>query len=28
MKRGSQEEVLIENFRPARYLIDALAGGR
>ena len=28
MKRGSQEEVLIENFRPARYLMDALAKGR
>jgi hypothetical protein len=28
MKRGSQEEVLIEDFRPARYLMDALAKGR
>jgi len=28
MKRGNQSEVLIENFRPARYLMDALAGGR
>jgi len=28
MKRGDQTEVLIENFRPARYLMDALAGGR
>ena len=27
MKRGTQREVLIENFRPARYLMDALAGG-
>jgi hypothetical protein len=27
MKRGAQEEILIENFRPARYLMDALAGG-
>jgi hypothetical protein len=26
MKRGNQREVLIENFRPARYLMDALAG--
>jgi aminopeptidase len=26
MKRGTQHEVLIENFRPARYLMDALAG--
>jgi aminopeptidase len=25
MKRGAQEEILIENFRPARYLMDALA---
>ena len=24
MKRGAQEEILIENFRPARYLMDAL----
>lgn len=28
MIRGSQHEVLIENFRPARYLMEALAGGR
>jgi aminopeptidase len=28
MKRGTQEEILIENFRPARYLIDALAANR
>lgn len=28
MKRGGQEEILIENFRPARYLMDALASGR
>ncbi len=28
MKRGAQEEILIENFRPARYLMDALASGR
>ncbi len=28
MKRGDQQEVLIENFRPSRYLMDALAGGR
>jgi aminopeptidase len=27
MKRGAQEEILIENFRPARYLMDALANG-
>jgi hypothetical protein len=27
MKRGSQREVLIENFRPARYLMEALASG-
>lgn len=26
MFRGDQEEILIENFRPARYLMDALAG--
>lgn len=25
MKRGSQHEVLIENFKPAQYLLDALA---
>jgi aminopeptidase len=28
MFRGTQEEVLIENFRPSRYLMDALAAGR
>lgn len=28
MKRGDQEEILIENFRPGRYVIDALAEGR
>ena len=28
MIRGSQREVLIENFLPARYLIDALAANR
>jgi hypothetical protein len=28
MKRGDQEEILIENFRPARYLMNALAGDR
>jgi aminopeptidase len=28
MKRGSHEEVLIENFKPSRYLMDALAAGR
>ncbi len=28
MNRGSQHEVLIENFLPARYLIDALATDR
>jgi hypothetical protein len=28
MKRGTQEEVLIENFRPAAYLMDALTSGR
>lgn len=28
MNRGSQKEILIENFRPARYLIDALSAGR
>ena len=27
MKRGGQEEILIENFRPSRYLMDALASG-
>lgn len=28
MKRGEQNEILIENFRPAQYLIDALAADR
>jgi hypothetical protein len=28
MQRGDQREVLIENFRPARYLIDSLASDR
>ncbi len=28
MQRGGETEVLIENFRPARYLTDALASGR
>jgi len=28
MIRGSQREILIENFRPSRYLIDALAANR
>lgn len=28
MTRGDQHEVLIENFRPSRYLMDALAHGR
>jgi hypothetical protein len=28
MKRGGQREVLIENFRPSRYLMDALAANR
>jgi len=28
MTRGNQREVLIENFRPARYLMDALAEDR
>lgn len=28
MRRGSRTEVLIENFRPAPYLIQALASGR
>ena len=28
MQRGKQHEILIENFRPSRYLMDALAGGR
>jgi hypothetical protein len=26
MNRGPQQEILIENFQPARYLLDALAG--
>ncbi|MDF1753903.1 MAG: hypothetical protein P1U89_14065 [Verrucomicrobiales bacterium] len=26
MKRGDQEEILIENFRPSQYLLDALLG--
>jgi aminopeptidase len=28
MHRGTQSEIIIENFRPARYLIDALASDR
>ncbi len=28
MKRGAQQEILIENFRPSRYLMDALATER
>ena len=28
MTRGAQREILIENFQPARYLIDALAADR
>jgi hypothetical protein len=28
MKRGAQEEILIENFRPSRFLMDALSAGR
>ena len=28
MRRGTQQEILIENFRPSRYLLDALASGR
>ncbi len=28
MQRGGREEILIENFRPARYLIDALERNR
>lgn len=28
MKRGDQEEVLIENFRPSSYLMNSLAGER
>ncbi|MEI6656490.1 MAG: hypothetical protein WCP45_17140 [Verrucomicrobiota bacterium] len=26
MKRGEQREILIENFRPSRYMVDALTG--
>ena len=28
MTRGAQQEILIENFRPSRYLMEALASGR
>lgn len=28
MQRGDQQEVVIENFRPSAYVMDALAGGR
>ncbi|MFM2241854.1 MAG: hypothetical protein RLZ97_709 [Verrucomicrobiota bacterium] len=28
MNRDGQQEILIENFRPSRYLMDALASGR
>lgn len=28
MKRGAQEEILIEHFRPSTYVMEALAGGR
>lgn len=28
MNRGDQQEVIIENFRPSRYIMDALASGR
>jgi hypothetical protein len=28
MKRGGDEQVIIENFRPSRYVMDALAAGR
>ncbi len=28
MNRGGQQEVIIENFRPSRYIMDALAAGR
>lgn len=28
MNRGSRQEVLIENFRPAQFMMDALADGR
>ncbi len=27
MKRGEQVEIVIENFRPGRYVVEALAGG-
>lgn len=27
MKRGSQQEIIIEHFRPSKYLLDALAAG-
>jgi hypothetical protein len=26
MQRGSQQEILIEDFKPSRYIMDALAG--
>ena len=28
MKRGDQQEIIIENFRPSRYIMDALASAR
>jgi len=28
MQRGAQQEIIIENFRPASYLMDALTSGR
>lgn len=28
MRRGEQQEILIEHFRPSRYLMEALASGR
>jgi aminopeptidase len=28
MKRGGEEEVIIENFRPSRFVMEALAAGR
>jgi hypothetical protein len=28
MNRGNQQEILIENFRPAQFMMDALADGR
>ena len=28
MKRGDQQEIIIENFRPSRYIMDALAADR